>query len=215
MRGDRIAELLMLSAPVLFGQLDPNSITVTATRSAPVQPDQAVFSVTVSTDASATLDSVVAALQPAGITVSQFAGVATAPALASLQWNFTVPVPLSKIKDTVASFNALQQPPAGNGMSLDFSVTGTQTSAAQLASQPCSNAGLIADATTQAQKLTIAAGLTLGPILGLTTVPTPESATAGNFVAFLFDPAVRISGYLPAVNPAQTCSLTVKFAITR
>ena len=69
MPGNHVIGLLLLSAPLLVGQLDPNSITITATRSATVQPDQAVFSVTVSTSATTTLDQVVAHASRLGWTV--------------------------------------------------------------------------------------------------------------------------------------------------
>ena len=228
MPSNRVIELLLLSAPLLFGQLDSNSITITATRSTPVQPDLVIFAVTVGTPAATTLDDVVAALQGTGITASQLSG-GTVPQLlvvtglplpiTSIGWNFTVPEPLSKIKDTIASLMALQKPLADKGMSLGFAVAGTQASTARLASQPCSNTDLIADATAQAQKLTTAAGLGLGPILGLTginaTPPvwinTPFFATS----SLIFDP---LGLYIPSVTQwfaaPQTCSLTVKFAVT-
>src|SRR2546429_9770598 len=96
----------VMSASLAFGQLDSNSITVTASRSTTLQPDQAIFSVDVSSGLDTTIDDVIAALAGSGILIANFQGVnnsfyiydstALQP---SIHWSFTLPVSFSKFKD--------------------------------------------------------------------------------------------------------------------
>ena len=67
----------VMSASLLFGQLDSNSVTVTASRSTNVQPDQVLFAVYVTSRLSTSLDDVLAALKTSGITIANFSGVST------------------------------------------------------------------------------------------------------------------------------------------
>lgn len=96
----------VLSVSLAYGQLESNSITVTASRSAAVQPDQAVFGVSVSSSISTSLDDVLAALAGVGITITDFSGVNSIVYLLdpstgrsifpqpALVWTFTLPVSL-------------------------------------------------------------------------------------------------------------------------
>jgi uncharacterized protein YggE len=189
--------------------LDSNSITVSASNNAILQPDQAIFSVTVQSGISTGLDDVLTALQGSGITAANFSGVSTqgqfaattlpgglAP-LPSLFWTFNLPVPITNTKATVASLTTLQQTLAmqNNGLTLSFSIVGTQVSQQLAQSQTCSLSALITAATTQAQSLAAAGGFTLGSILAM-------SSSTSNGV---------ISPY--ATQPS--CAITVKFNVTR
>src|ERR1700730_1294648 len=135
--------LLILSLPGAFAQLDSNSVIVTATRSMTQQPDQVLFGVAVQSGLNTSLDDVVVALQGSGITAANFSGVSMGPNVifavvgpqpappimaSPLQWAFALPVPLAKIKDTIAMLTALQKNIAqqNNGLMLSFSVPGTQ-----------------------------------------------------------------------------------------
>ncbi len=168
----------LLACSFAFGQVASNTITVSASQNASLQPDQAIFSVTVQSGLNAGLDDVVAALQGSGITAANLSGIfslnpyttGTGPAVPTLQWTFSLLVPLANTKATVASLTTLEQSIAklNNGLTLAFTITGTQISQQSAQSQPCSLTGLIASATTQAQNLAAAAGgITLGPIIAL------------------------------------------------
>src|SRR5258706_11615886 len=103
----------LASASLVSAQTDANSITVVASRNASLQADQAVFGVSVTSGLDASLEDVFGALQGSGITIANFTGVSSPPGLVfvvgippiqptltpSLQWSFTLAVPLSKIKD--------------------------------------------------------------------------------------------------------------------
>jgi len=217
----RLVFLLNLfgAGALLFGQLDSNSVTVTATRNLNTQPDQALLEITVTSPLDATLDNVVALLQGVGITAANFnaAGLfqpnfpPDQQATQMLEWGFGTGVPVAKLKDTLSQLTSLQQTIAkkNNGFTLSFAVQGLQVSPQLQQSQVCKPADLIADARAQAQKLADASGLMVGAILGL------SAATSTNVGSIL--PA----GYFPGqINfgvstfPAP-CSATVKFALSR
>ncbi len=216
MRKYGIALGFVFSAASLFAQLDSNSVTVTASRGVSLQPDQVVFSVRVDSDLNTGLDDVLAALQGSGITLANFNGVGTTQLVftggtvqprQALEWAFTLPAPLSKIKETAASLATLQQNIARQhgGLSLSFSVQGTTVSPQLLQSQSCSLPDLLADARAQAQKLAGAAGFTADTILAMSSA---TAATVGATTIFS-----SISSLL-APSPVP-CTITVKFSLAR
>jgi hypothetical protein len=215
--------LLILSIPGAFAQLDSNSVTVTATRSMTQQPDQVVFAIIVQSGLSTSLDDVVAALHPLGITAANLSGVGSGGQLFSvisptppqmitpmLEWAFALPVPIAKIKDTASAISALQKTivQQNNGLTLSFNVQGTQVSTQLQQSQVCPIPDLLSDAQTQAQKLVSAAGLSLGSVLAMSSgTSIPVGAVS----------SVSLSGFLLATPPIfpSACSMTVKFALLR
>ncbi len=219
----RIALFLMAAfCPIAFAQLDSNSITVAASNNVTLQPDQAVFSVSVTSSQSTGLDDILAALQGSGITIANFVGVSTSPQVIAvigpvppaapapmLTWTFSLPAPLANTKATVASLTTLQQniAKANNGLTLSFSIVGTQVSQQLAQSQTCSFPNLIASATTQAQALAVAGGVTLGSILAISSATS--TIAAANFVSGAFSEVVLTNAAPPP------CAITVKFAVTR
>ena len=215
--------ILLASASLVSAQTDANSITVVASRSASLQADQAVFGVAVTSGLNASFEDVLGALQGSGITLANFTGISTptlsfigiptvllpittSPPPPSLQWSFTLAVPLSKIKDTIATFTTVQQNAAkkNNGLSVTFQVQGSQVSPQAQQSQACALSDLIADARAQAQKLADAAGMGVGVILAMSSATSvPTATTAG------------LSSFLIGVVPLSNCALTVKFALQR
>lgn len=211
-----------MSASLLFGQLDSNSVTVTASQSMNLQPDQVLFAVYVTTGLTASLDDVLAAVKGVGITSANFSGVNSSAAAQvclgtgsqptpSEQWAFGFPVPFAQMKATVTSLSSLQQSiaQANSGFTLSFSVQNAQVSTSLLESLSCNIPGLIANATAQAQKLAAAAGLTLGSILAMSS--STSSPVASNSVP------VAVVGSFSSSNltTPQSCALTVKFTLTR
>jgi len=192
---------LLLSAALAYGQLDPNTITVTATSGVTaLHPDQMIFAVTVSSGLNTSLDDVLAALAGSGITAANFSNVngnsltiitgnpSSLPAPA-ISWTFALPVPFAKMKDTIAMLTALQKSIAQNnsGLSLSFTIQGTQVSNQLQQMQTCPTSDLLSQARTQAQQLATAANLFVGAVLSMST----------------------------ATSTTPPCTLTVKFAVTR
>jgi len=150
------------------------------------------------------LDDVLTALQGSGITATnlwnvsggfqQYSNVGGMP---SLTWTFRLLVPLTNTKTIVASLNTLQQNIAkvNNGLMLSFIIEGTQVSQQLAQSQTCSLSALVTAATTQAQNLAAAGGLTLGSI----------TALSGSSSTGVSDPYATSS----------SCAITVKFNVTR
>ena len=209
----------VMSASLAFGQGDSNTVTVTASQSVNLQPDQVVFGVYVTTSINASLDDVLAALKGSGITIANLSGIGNGSGIPlgilpgnpqptpTIQWSFVLGVPFAQMKATVTALTSLQQSimQANSGFTLSFSVQGTQVSASLQQSQVCSIPGLIADATTQASKLASAARLNLGSIAAM------SSAGSNSGIAF-----ETISGaFSSQLTVPQSCALTVKFAVTR
>jgi hypothetical protein len=193
--------LLFLLTAIASGQSAPNSITVTASRAATLQPDQVNFGVTVTSPLTATQSDVLAVLQSVGLTAANFSSVTTVQQYSGdgrtqttttvLQWTFNLTAPIANMKSTVATFSALQIAVAQlqNGMSITTSVLGTQVSPQAQQAQPCPLSGLISDARVQAQNIANASSMTVGAILSI------SSSTSSGFSA------------------APACSLTVKFSL--
>jgi hypothetical protein len=209
---------LLMSASLLFAQVDSNTVTVTSSQSTNVQPDQVLFGISVTTSLNSSLDDVLAALKGAGITIANFSGVSSAYGIPvgivtgnqqptpTLQWSFVLGVPFAQMKATVTLLTSLQQTimQANNGFTLTFSVQGTLVSASLQPSQTCSIPGLISNATAQAQNLASAAGLNLGSIVAMSSaVSSPAYAVTS------------IGALVSHLSAPQTCALTVKFAVTR
>ena len=197
---------LCVCAPLAFAQLDANSVTVTASRTIALQPDQAIFQVSVSSGLGTSLTDVVAALPGSGITAANFTGLSTVYTVQTsgpqpqVQWNFVLPVPITAVKDTSTVLTNLMK--TISGLTLSFYVQGSGASLQLQQTQPCPLADLIADASAQAQKLAAAAGLGVGAILAMSS---STSTTIGSPVLVAAQ-----------VNQASlVCSMTVEFALGR
>jgi hypothetical protein len=215
---------LLIAAPLAFAQLDSNSVTVSASRSTSLQPDQAVFSLNVDTNTDVSLTDVVAAVQGAGITLSNLVGVRTAgnfnvfppsqnPPPPQFEWTFGLPVPISKLADTATLLNTVQQNVLKNnkGWTMSFAVQGTQVSLALQQSQVCSVADLIADARIQAQKLASAAGMSVGSILAMASGTAMGTPGSGAYIGIPIGAFISTSSFASGIPP--TCTATVKFAL--
>jgi hypothetical protein len=131
------------------------------------------------------------------------------PTLApTIGWTFSLPVPLTNTKTTVATLTTLQQNIAklNNGMTLSFNIVGTQVSQQLAQSQTCSLSALMVSATTQAQNLATASGLTLGSILALSSATS--SVSSGSQLP------LEVPGLVFSATPPP-CTITVKFNVTR
>ena len=201
--------LFLIPVWLAWGQLTPNSITVTATKNASLQPDEVVFGVTVNTTLEATRDEVIAALQGSGIkaenfsdvrNVQQFNIVGRDPQL-MLAWTFQLPVALSNMRSAIDLLTTVQRNAAGkkNIVSISFGAQGTRVSSQLQRTQSCALSDLIADARAQATKLSAAARMGVGAILAM------SSSTLAT------DPDPTILFGAPTYFP--TCSLTVKFEL--
>ena len=211
----------------MFGQPEP-VITITATRTNAIQPDQVLIGLRVTSSTTAGLDDITGALTGAGITGANFAGVytstiyTTSGGLPTPQnqffWSFTLTTPLSKLSATLTQVISAQQTISANksGLTLTFYVEGIQVSPQLQQSQPCSQAALLADAQAQAKQVSAAAGVSAGPILSLAEGggalgASLQVASAQLVAGDFFAGVPSISTVL--TTPPPTCSLTVQFQL--
>ena len=218
MRRFFLTTLFLTSASLVFGQLDSDTVTIQASRSANLTPDQVVFSVSATAAPNTGFDQVVAALSNLGITAANFVAVTSGgDSLSPLQWSFTLAEPLGKIKATVASLTALQQSIAqsNSGIALSFQVQGSQVSSDLVQSQACAAKDLVADAQTQAQSVAAAAGLAIGPIVaisdGSSSAAAPTFVRAGDF--FVGNSIYTTGLWFDPTPPG--CYIEVKFKLLR
>jgi uncharacterized protein YggE len=218
MREFLLTTLLLATASLAFGQLETDTITIQASRSVNLAPDQVSFYVSVTADPTSSLDQIVAALSGLGITASNLTGMYGAnDNRGSLQWSFTLATPLTKMNATIASLIALQQSMVKNnsGMSLTFQFQGAYVSQQAFQSQSCSTKDLVSDAQAQAQNVAAAAGFAVGPIIAISdgsssATAVPTLARAGDFVIGEW---FNITAYSIPAQPG--CSIEVKFKLLR
>ena len=189
--------LLLSVASGVYGQLESDTITIQVTRPINLQtskPDQVVFTIAVNSPLTAGVDEVLTALQGSPFTLANLSTPRNSgDDQASLQWWFSLTVPIDKWKATAASLAALQQSLLKSGMQL--SLVQNSPSIASNPAQSCSASDLIADAQAQAQKVAAAAGLFVGQIVAISdqsslserTVPPSPVGLSGFLVNAWFD----------------------------
>jgi uncharacterized protein YggE len=216
------------SMTVTFGlpvsRTGPNTITISASRTASSPPDQVSIFLDVTSDQTAGLDDINAALAEAGITGASFTGVSTSFATGSspcspcgqsaLEWYFTLTTPLGKLTPTLAQLAKAQQSLTQQNSAWSFSFSLQSLGTSQPSQPACDEAGLASDARSQAQTLAAAAGAGVGAILNLSDQPISfglvPAYRAGDFAIS----AVGTLNLLQAtVAPSTACSLSVQFQL--
>jgi uncharacterized protein YggE len=200
---------LALAPALLLGQLGTGTVTVTASNNSNPPPDQAIFSITVASAITQGLDGVLTALAPAGVSAANLTGVnlqsATGTQKQVLNWSFQLTVPVTQLKSTAASLLSLQKTIGqnGNGLTLSFSVQGTQVSSQLM--QNCDFASLMANARMEAQSIAAASGFTTGAVVGLTG-SVSQSIPGCSLTATFGLPVARSGPNTITVTASQTAS---------
>lgn len=211
-----------LTMTFALGQQIANKLTVSVSRTVNAPPDQVTFGAYVVTPANGTLDDALTILSGTGVAAGNLIGVNTLYDQSGLEWQFSMAVPLSKMKDTLAAFQKAQSgilTPSGNPATVfSFSVQGTQLSAQLVAAQNCTNAALVADAQAYARQVAAATGVALNGIVGISDRSSVGASVPSELVAELFPVSGSFSGFLastsPQTSPQPSCSLTVQFGIS-
>jgi uncharacterized protein YggE len=194
------------------GNPGPHAISITASRSSNPLPDQVLIVISMTSGIASGLDDITSALTQAGVTGASFSSVYTAytydnkgNASPFLQWYFTLTTPLTALKNTIQQLLSAETvlSKQKTGIGLSFSTNALQVS--PQAQPVCSQAGLVADATAQAQALAGAAGVSVGAVTamsgGAPTVLNPFPPSVGGVLG-------TVIGYFPA-----TCSMAVQFRL--
>jgi hypothetical protein len=212
---------ILFAAAGTLGRAD--TITISASRTVNVPPNQVQLSITLQSDAGASLDQVVSALNGTGITAADLSGVSsppssTGPGISYLRWSFQLTVSISKLNTVAGTLAQIQQTlqKQNVGWDLSYFIGSSQVSPALQATQPCPYPALISDAQAFAQKLAGAVGRSLGSLVavsdagassfgasfGLLLVPTLATRV-------ISDPFLGIPG-VPFYTGAS-CTATVTF----
>ncbi len=215
--------LAAASTWTLLAQTDSNGLTITASRSMAMQPDQEALRVIVISSLGTGLDDVLAAIATSGIASADLTTVYTTytqngngpnAAEQALEWIFTIQTPITTLKNTIAALELLKQVigKKNAGWRVDYSGWGTQVSSRLRDSQQCSLSDLIADARLQAQKMANATGATVGPILAVSdgSSASPAFGTSGLFL--VADVRLGTANFITQ-RPPLTCSVVVKFSL--
>ena len=215
MRNSCVMALLAAGAGLAFGQFESDTLTVQASRSVNLQPDQAAFYVSVASSRTTGLDEILAALQGSGVTAANFSSVYDAGGEpARLQWSFTLAVPWTKLKATLATLVTLQQSLGKSGLQMNLSI-GTQFSPELLASQSCSLKDLVADARAQAQSMAASAGFAVGQIVSMADGSSQNALTAAGRFDLVPGLIVKL-GYVQSIfTTPSTCFAELKFKLLR
>src|SRR4051794_13908419 len=116
MRTIWLGAVFFAATSAAYGQLDDNTFTITASRTIDLQPDQAIVGVYVDSPADNGVDDIVGALQGSGITAANLTGIYSSGYLGPVprtDWTFSLPVPFSKLKDTLAALAEVQRKNSG------------------------------------------------------------------------------------------------------
>jgi uncharacterized protein YggE len=195
----------------------PNTITISASRTATPSADQVSIALDVISGLTAGLDDINTALAAAGISGAGLMGVSTefSQAQSDLDWSFTLTTPLVKLTSTLTQLVAAQAAISKQNSALSFSFYLQNLGTSQQSQPACDEAGLVSDARSQAQTLAAVAGVGVGAILNMSDQPisaTPVAVAAfisGDFVSFAGFP----SSLQATLAPASTCTLSVQFQL--
>jgi uncharacterized protein YggE len=216
----RTVAFLLLCGASCFAQLDDNTITVTATRTVVLQPDQAVVSVNLSTAVDGVLDDALAILDGTGFTAADLGAVNTYTYYdgALTNWQFSKAIPFSGLKALLSRIVAVQQSRGQNqpiAYVFTYDVSSQVSQSAQQAASACPIPTLVADARAQAQQIANAAGARIGAIVSLNQVAqVPNDVSAPIFL--LATSSVPFTSSLLAQAPQSPgCSVTVQFQLLR
>jgi len=220
--------ILLATAAAAFGQLDTNTITITASSTPSAQTSNATVQVNVSLPEVSTLQDAVNVVQGAGFTADNFTNVSSsyylyldllpAPATAAptVDWTLSRTVSATEVPSVVAALEAAtKKQPSGT---VSYSVSN-----AAAPPPDCAYTGLVGAAQSQARKVADAAGVKLGGIVSIEQ-GTQTQLAAGFAV---FDPFTGVLGstfllqarvaviQTQLISPSPSCSVTVQFQIVQ
>jgi uncharacterized protein YggE len=208
MRALRLIMFLAAGESLALAQLDSDTLTVSVSQTFSLRADQVQLSVDVNTGVNTGLDEVITKLNGAGITSAIFSNLSSDADPPALHWFFTLSVPVSEIKSTIAQLT---------GLKIIFYIQGLQISQQMRDAQSCSMSNLMASAQVQAKKMADAAELAVGDVLAL----SDEGALLASY-SISVPPAPAQQWFRQAsaalvIQPVlgSNCSLTVKFKLLR
>ena len=201
--------LLALCSPA-FGQSD--AITVTVSRNVDLSPDQIYFSFAIVADPDVSLDQILQASEPLGLTAKNLLSInlqqyGPSPSQVRLAYAFDFTTEMAKFKETNEKLATVRRTMAANTPSMDLQVYAIAISPSESARDQARQgllSPLFSDAKQRAGQLAQAAGVTLGAIVGVT------EAWASNVSS---SPYYGIYGPVGPSTLKTAFSLTVRYAV--
>lgn len=189
----------------MFAQTD--AITVTVSQNVDLTPDAIYFALAIVTDPDTSLDEVLAAAQNLGLTAQSLFSVTMqqyGPSVSQtrLAYAFNLAVPYAKFKETNDKLATVRRTMAAATPAMDVQVYGISIApneAARDQARLTLLTPLFDDARKRADQLAKAAGVTLGPVLGV----SEAWANTSNYAA-----------YLPYGGPIGPTTLKTAFLLT-
>jgi hypothetical protein len=206
MRALRLIMFLAAGESLALAQLDSDTLTVSVSQTFSLRADQVQLSVDVNTGVNTGLDEVITKLNGAGITSAIFSNLSSDADPPALHWFFTLSVPISEIKATIAQLT---------GLKVIFYIQGLQISQQMRDAQSCSMSNLMASAQVQAKKMANAAELVVGQVLELSDEIGFGSISVGQALPARGYGPINALLTTPAPIPSGGCVMTVKFKLLR
>lgn len=197
----------LLFSALLYGQTD--ALSVTATKTVDLAPDEVTFSVVALVDQDTTLDQVLQMVKDTGTAAKDLGGIGSSqfgpsPNQTRLVYQFTLTTPLAKFKDTLDRFAAVRRSLAASSSTAELQTNAVAIAPAEATREQArlqTTPDLIADARKKADALAKAAGLTLGPIVGIGEATSASGSQFG------------IPVYGPYYGPVGQAGLRTTFAM--
>lgn len=200
------AGLLISSIMLAQSAADTNTLTVQASRTVRLTPEQATFSVRISTGTETSVAQVLSSVRSIGLDANAFQDVTTGfrsvltlsrtpQQVPSLDYTFQLSVPFGKLNETIGAIDALQKTLATDRKwDTSYSLTGLQASTSTAEeSRQRALPELFADARRKAEGLAKSAGVGVGSIRNIsetTSFPVLDFGLNGSAASATFSVTV-------------------------
>jgi hypothetical protein len=180
---------IVFAAVPLCGQ---EGITVTASRTADLSPEEVTWNIAVLADQDSTLDQVLQAIKDTGLAAKDLTGISAqqygpGPSQSRLAYQFAITARFASFKETMDKLAAARRSLLANNSNIELqtyfmSVAASEASREQ--ARQAALADLIADARRKAELAAKAAGLTLGSIQGMIDSTSAVLGVAGPYTPY-------------------------------
>ena len=186
-----------------------NAIVVNVTKYVDMPPEEMIFALSLQADQSTTVEEAVQVLKDAGVTQKDLIMISMQPGMSPyggqqsrIMYQFSLTAPYAKYKETMDKLQAVRRTLVIDWPSMDLQVMMAQIGVSDASREQArlkTLPDLVADARRKAEELAKAAGIGVGPILGLS-----EAAQAPYY-----------GGVYPSTyGPLRTAfTLSVRFAV--
>ena len=204
-----VLAMIALCAPAVA----QSDIVATVSRTVELAPDQITFFLAIMTDPDVTLDQVLQASQPLGLTARDLLGISSqqfgpGPSQTRLAYTFEYEAQFSKFKEANDKMASLRRTLAANTPAMEVQVYSISVSPADAAVDQARQGAmtqLFADAKQRADQMAKAGGVSIGSVVGV----SEGVSNAANQNGYFYGPY----GPIGPGTLRTTFTLTVRYAI--